>query len=46
MLQVAIVLSSASIITSVMLLAWFAGGLGVVAVGFGLFAMFGGTFLN
>ncbi len=45
MLQVAIVLSSASIITNVMLLAWFAGGLGVVAVGFGLFAMFGGAFL-
>ena len=41
MLQVAIVLASSSIITGVMLLAWLAGGLGVVAVGFGIFAMTG-----
>lgn len=41
MLQVAIVLASSSIITSVVVLGWVAGLLGVVAVGFGLFAMFG-----
>jgi hypothetical protein len=41
MLQVAIVLASSSIITGVMLLAWLAGGLGVIAVGFGIFAMTG-----
>jgi hypothetical protein len=41
MLQVAIVLASSSIITSVVLLGWVAGLLGVVAVGFGFFAMFG-----
>jgi hypothetical protein len=40
-LQVAIVLASSSIITGVMLLAWLAGGLGVIAVGFGIFAMTG-----
>ena len=40
-LQVAIVLASSSIITSVMLLAWLAGGLGIVAIGFGIFAMTG-----
>ena len=45
MLQVSIVLSSASIIANVMLLAWFAGGLGAIAIGFGLFAMFGGSIL-
>ena len=45
MLQVAIVLASSSIITNVMLLAWLAGGLGIVAVGFGIFAMFGATAL-
>jgi hypothetical protein len=38
---VAIVLASSSIITGVMLLAWLAGGLGVIAVGFGIFAMTG-----
>ncbi len=41
MLQVAIVLASSSIITGVALLTWLAGGLGLVAVGFGLFAMLG-----
>ena len=41
MLQVAIVLASSSIITSVVLLGWVAGLLGLVAVGFGFFAMFG-----
>jgi len=40
-LQVAIVLASSSIITGVMLLAWLAGGLGAIAVGFGIFAMTG-----
>ncbi len=44
-LQVAIVLASSSIITNVMLLAWLAGGLGVVAVGFGVFAMTGAAAL-
>jgi hypothetical protein len=44
-LQVAIVLASSSIVTNVMLLAWLAGGLGVVAVGFGIFAMFGAVAL-
>jgi hypothetical protein len=44
-LQVAIVLASSSIITNVMMLAWLAGGLGVVAVGFGIFAMFGASAL-
>ncbi len=44
-LQVAIVLASSSIITNVMLLAWLAGGLGVVAVGFGIFAMTGAAAL-
>ncbi len=44
-LQVAIVLASSSIITNVMLLAWLAGGLGIVAVGFGIFAMFGAAAL-
>jgi hypothetical protein len=28
-----------------MMLAWLAGGLGIVAVGFGIFAMFGGATL-
>ncbi len=41
MLQVAIVLASASIITAVGLLGWLSGGLGLVAVGFAVFAMFG-----
>lgn len=41
MLQVAIVLASSSIITAVSLLAWLSGGLGIVAVGFAIFAMFG-----
>ena len=45
MLQVAIVLASSSIITGVMLLAWLAGGLGVIAVGFGIFAMAGAASL-
>ena len=45
MLQVAIVLASSAIITNVMLLAWLAGGLGIVAVGFGMFAMFGAAAL-
>lgn len=45
MLQVAIVLASSAIITNVMMLAWLAGGLGVVAVGFGIFAMFGAAAL-
>ena len=45
MLQVAIVLASSAIITNVMLLAWLAGGLGIVAVGFGIFAMFGAAAL-
>ena len=40
-LQVAIVLASSSIVTNVAMLAWLAGGLGVVAVGFGFFAMLG-----
>ncbi len=44
-LQVAIVLASSSIITNVMLLAWLAGGLGVVAVGFVIFAMTGAAAL-
>ena len=44
-LQVAIVLASSSIITNEMLLAWLAGGLGIVAVGFGIFAMFGAAAL-
>ncbi|MBZ1350248.1 DUF4337 domain-containing protein [Alcaligenaceae bacterium LF4-65] len=44
-LQVAIVLASSSIITGVMLLAWLAGALGVVAVGFGIFAMTGAAAL-
>jgi hypothetical protein len=44
-LQVAIVLASSAIITNVMMLAWLAGGLGIVAVGFGIFAMFGGATL-
>jgi hypothetical protein len=42
---VAIVLASSSIITGVMLLAWLAGGLGVIAVGFGIFAMAGAASL-
>ena len=45
MLQVAIVLASSAIITNVMMLAWLAGGLGIVAVGFGIFAMFGAASL-
>jgi len=45
MLQVAIVLASSAIITNVMMLAWLAGGLGIVAVGFGIFAMFGAAAL-
>ena len=45
MLQVAIVLASASIITSVVMLTWLAGGLGLVAVGFGIFAMLGSVIL-
>lgn len=44
-LQVAIVLASSAIITNVMLLAWLAGGLGIVAVGFGIFAMYGAASL-
>ena len=44
-LQVAIVLASSSILTNVMMLAWLAGGLGAVAVGFGIFAMFGAAAL-
>jgi len=44
-LQVAIVLASSAIITNVMMLAWLAGGLGIVAVGFGIFAMFGAASL-
>jgi hypothetical protein len=44
-LQVAIVLASSAIITNVMMLAWLAGGLGIVAVGFGIFAMFGAAAL-
>ena len=44
-LQVAIVLASSAIITNVMLLAWVAGGLGLIAVGFGIFAMFGAAAL-
>ena len=44
-LQVAIVLASSAIITNVMMLAWLAGGLGLVAVGFGIFAMFGAASL-
>lgn len=40
-LQVAIVLASSSIVTNVAMLAWLAGGLGIVAVGFGFFAMLG-----
>lgn len=46
MLQVAIVLASSSIITNVMLLAWISGGLGVIAVGFGVFAMMGAVLLG
>lgn len=46
MLQVAIVLASSSIITNVMLLAWISGGLGVIAVGFGVFAMMGAALLG
>lgn len=45
MLQVAIVLASASIITSVILLGWIAAGMGVIAIGFGVFAMFGAALL-
>ncbi|MFZ4709221.1 MAG: DUF4337 domain-containing protein [Zwartia sp.] len=44
-LQVAIVLASSAIITNVMMLAWLAGALGIVAVGFGIFAMFGAAAL-
>jgi hypothetical protein len=40
MLQVAIVLASASIITAVGMLGLLSGGLGFVAVGFSIFAMF------
>ncbi len=46
MLQVAIVLASSSIITNVMMLTWLAGGLGIVAVGFGIFAMMGSVLLG
>ena len=46
MLQVAIVLASASIITNVALLAWLSGALGVVAVGFGIFAMMGAVLVG
>ena len=46
MLQVAIVLASASIITNVALLAWLSGALGLVAVGFGVFAMMGAALVG
>ena len=46
MVQVAIVLASASIIANVMLLAWLAGGLGIVAIGFGIFAMTGAVMVG
>ena len=46
MLQVAIVLASASIITNVMLLAWLSGALGVIAIGFGVFAIMGAVLVG
>ncbi len=46
MLQVAIVLASASIITNVMLLAWLSGALGLVAIGFGIFAIMGAVLVG
>ena len=46
MLQVAIVLASAAIITNVMLLAWLSGALGVIAIGFGVFAMMGAALVG
>jgi hypothetical protein len=39
MMQVGIVLASAAVLTSMMILAWIAGGLGVVATGIAIFAM-------
>ena len=46
MLQVAIVLASAAIITNVMLLAWLSGALGAIAIGFGVFAMMGAALIG
>ena len=46
MLQVAIVLASAAIITNVMLLAWLSGALGAIAIGFGVFAMLGAALVG
>jgi len=39
MIQVGIVLASAAVLTSMMVLAWLAGGLGLVATGLAVFAM-------
>ena len=41
-----IVLASAAIITNVMLLAWLSGALGVIAIGFGVFAMMGAVLVG
>ncbi|WP_295387569.1 DUF4337 domain-containing protein [uncultured Thiodictyon sp.] len=45
-LQLAIVLSSAAVVTGAMLLAWLSGGLGLIGAGFGLLGWFGPTLLH
>jgi hypothetical protein len=45
-LQLAIVLASAAVVTGAMILAWFAGGLGLVGVGFGIMGGFAPTLLH
>lgn len=45
-LQLAIVLSSASVVTGAMLLAWMSGGLGLIGAGFGLLGWFGPTLVH
>jgi hypothetical protein len=44
--QLAIVLASASVVTGVVLLAWFAGGLGIIGVVFSLLGWFAPTLMH
>ena len=45
-LQLAIVLASAAVVTAAMVLAWIAGGLGLVGAGFGFLGWFAPTLLH
>ena len=45
-LQLAIVLASAAVVTGAMILAWFAGGLGLIGGSFGLLGWFAPTLLH